>query len=67
MAVHQNHDYSYHPDGFLGTLNGEEAMENKRLAGGKWHIYTMLEATHRLEAGGEKRNWHDSLCRLNVL
>jgi hypothetical protein len=61
MAVHQNHDYAYHPDGFEGTLNGAEAMENKRLAGGKWHIYTMLEATHRLGPKGEKHNWGHSL------
>ena len=61
MAVHQNHDYSYHPDGFLGTLQGEEAMENRRLAGGKWRLYTMLEATHRLGPDGERHNWGHSL------
>jgi hypothetical protein len=61
MAVHQNHDYSYHPDGFLGTLQGDEAMENRRLAGGKWHLYTLLEATHRLGPEGERHNWGHSL------
>jgi hypothetical protein len=57
MAVHQNHDYAYHPDGFLGTLYGEEAMENKRLAGSNWHLCTMQEATYLLGVEGEKYNW----------
>jgi len=61
VAVHQNHDYSYHPDGFLGTWQGEEAMMNRQQAGGKWHLYTMLEATYRLGPGGERYNWGHSL------
>lgn len=52
MAVHQNHDYAYHPQGFLGTLEGEEALENIRLAGGKGHLCTMLDATHELTPEG---------------
>ena len=64
IAVHQNHGYSYHPDGYLGTLQGEEAMENHRLAGGKWHLYTLLEATHQLGPEGERHNWGHSLMLL---
>jgi len=59
-AVHQNHNYSYHPDGFLGTLQGDEAMENYRLAGGKWRLNTLLDATHKLTPEGERRNWGHS-------
>jgi hypothetical protein len=60
-AVHQDHDYAYHPDGHRGTLWGEEAMENRRLAGGKWHLNTLSDATHRLTREGEKYNWGHSL------
>jgi len=59
LAVHQNHDY-YHPNGLSGILRGEDAMENIRLAGGKWHLNTLLEATHRLTREGEKHNWGHS-------
>jgi hypothetical protein len=62
VAIHQNHDYSYHPEGFLGTLGGEEAMENYRLAGGRWHLETLEEATHRLTPDTEKYNWMHSFA-----
>jgi hypothetical protein len=55
MAVHQNHDYSYHPQGFLGTLQGEEALENIRIAGGKGHFRTLVDATHELTPEGKIR------------
>jgi hypothetical protein len=61
VAIHQNHDYSYHPDGILGTLWGEDSMENRRLAGGKWHLYTLDEATHKLTPKGVRYNWRHSL------
>src|SRR5437899_1115103 len=31
LAVHQNHDYSYHPNGWRGIRESEEALENLRL------------------------------------
>ncbi len=31
QAVHQNHDYSYHPDGEAGVWQGEEAQQNYAL------------------------------------
>ena len=61
MAIHQIHDYSHHPQGLRGTLEGAEAIENRRLAGGRWHLCTLLEATHRLTPEGESRNWGHSL------
>ena len=34
MAIHQNHDYSYHPQGKAGVWTREEAGRNAQLAGG---------------------------------
>jgi hypothetical protein len=52
LAVHQNHDYSHHPQGLMGVLEGEEGHQNRRLAG---HGYCTIEdATHKLTAEGIK-------------
>ena len=41
MAVHQNHDYSHHPQGKEGLWNGDEQLANAKLAGGAdAHIFT---------------------------
>jgi hypothetical protein len=53
-AVHQNHDYGYHPQGEKGVWEGEEAQENYRLHYGKFA--TLANATHVLTAGGIRRN-----------
>jgi hypothetical protein len=45
MAVHQNHDYSYHPQGKAGIWSGEEAGLNGQLAGGWRHLRTIADAT----------------------
>jgi hypothetical protein len=47
-AVHQNHNYGYHPAGARGVWTDEQAAENYRLAGGRWHLYTINDATHIL-------------------
>lgn len=52
MAIHQNHDYAYHPDGLHGVWHGEEAERNRRLAGGARHLYTLEDATHRFTPRG---------------
>jgi hypothetical protein len=61
MAVHQNHDYGYHPDGKAGVWNGVEAGQNARLAGGPRHMRTIADATEILCAEGlrpnRKRHW----------
>lgn len=54
-AVHQNHDYRYHPQGEKGVWEGEEAQENYRLHAGKFA--TLSNATHVLTATGLKRNY----------
>ena len=59
MAVHQNHDYSYHPEGKTGVWNDEQAQRNYELAGGPKHIYSIDDATHTLTAHGIRPNrWH---------
>jgi hypothetical protein len=53
VAVHQNHDYGYHPEGEKGVWEGEEAQENYRLHEGKFR--TLDQATYVLGAGGVLR------------
>jgi hypothetical protein len=56
MAVHQNHDYSYHPQGKAGVSNGQEAGRNAELAGGWRHLRTIADATEVLTPEGLKSN-----------
>jgi len=56
-AIHQNHGYAYHPQGARGVWTDEQAAENYRLAGGRWHLHTIDDATHILGAAGERANW----------
>lgn len=56
MAVHQNHDYSYHPQGKAGVWSGEEAGLNGQLAGGWRHLRTIADATEVLPPERLKRN-----------
>jgi len=55
FAVHQNHDYGYHPQGKDGVWNDAVASENIALAGGPQHLYTMDDATHALTPDGLRR------------
>jgi len=56
MAVHQNHDYSYHPAGAAGVWQDEQSKKNYELAGGRRHLYTIADSTHRLTTAGIERN-----------
>jgi hypothetical protein len=57
QVIHQNHDYSYHPEGEAGVWQGKEAQENYTLlAGGRFA--TMENATHRLTPGGLQTNYY---------
>src|SRR5579863_3155498 len=51
LAVHQNHDFAYHPDGLAGIKADAESKRNRALAGGQLHLYTIDHATHRLIEG----------------
>lgn len=51
-AVHQNHDYSYHPLGMAGVWYDETTQENFRQAGGWSHLHTIEDAKWRITAAG---------------
>ena len=63
-AVHQNHDYAYHPDGEKGVWEGEEAQENYKLLEGHRKFRTLENATHLLQTDGLHRNHHHWLVQL---
>ena len=52
VAIHQNHDYGYHPQGQAGVWAGEEARLNFLLVGSCWHLKTIESATLRLTERG---------------
>jgi hypothetical protein len=56
MAIHQNHDYGYHPAGKTGVWTDELSKRNYQLAGGRWHLRTIDDATHVLGADEPKIN-----------
>ncbi len=56
MAVHQNHDYNYHPQGKAGVWSGTEAGLNGQLAGGWRHLRTIADATVLLTPKEPKHN-----------
>jgi hypothetical protein len=55
-AVHQNHDYGYHPEGEKGVWEGEEAQENYALLENRRKFRTLDNATHLLTNDGLHRN-----------
>jgi hypothetical protein len=57
LAIHQNHGYSYHPNGQQGVWSDEHAQRNFALAGGWKHLRTIADATTRLTPEGLKPNW----------
>jgi hypothetical protein len=60
-AVHQNHDYGYHPQGEKGVWEGEEAQENYKLLDGHRKFRTLDNATHLLKPDGlhwNRRGWY---------
>lgn len=61
LAIHQSHDYSYHPGGLRGLKDDVESKRNRELAGGQMHLYTIDHATHRLVAArieDKPGRWH---------
>lgn len=52
VAVHQNHDFSHHPQGIKGVREGPERISNREMVGGWWHLYTIDDATQILTADG---------------
>jgi len=64
VAVHQNHDYSHHPQGEKGVWHGEEAQQNYALLEGLRHYATLENATHQLSYDGMKPNRRHWLVQL---
>lgn len=54
-AVHQNHDYGYHPKGRQGVWSDELSKRNSDLAGGGKEVCNLLDVTERLTTGGKLR------------
>ena len=52
LAIHQAHDYSHLAGGKSEAYYGEEAAWNSMLAGGRRHLYTIHDASHRMRADG---------------
>lgn len=62
-AVHQSHDYGYHPEGEKGVWEGEEAQGNYKLLEGHKKFRTLENATHVLREGGLHRNYRHWLVQ----
>lgn len=56
-AIHQNHDYDYHPDGKKGVWTGEEAQQNYKYLEGRKKFRTLENATHLLKPDGLHPNY----------
>jgi len=55
-AVHQNHDYSYHPEGMTGVWYGDRTQANFQQAGGWKCLHTIEDAKYRLTSQGIQPN-----------
>jgi hypothetical protein len=55
-AVHQNHDYGYHPKGMEGVWHDQEAQRNRELMRKDTRPATIEDATFRLTLGGIRAN-----------
>jgi hypothetical protein len=56
-AVHQNHDYGYHPAGASGVMDDPQTRRNFEIGERGRKLYTIDFATHRLEPRGIVRRW----------
>ena len=57
VAVHQNHDYSYHPQGEKGAREGPEFKGNRALVGSWRHMNTIDDASHILDGTTVRRTY----------
>jgi len=56
LAVHQNHHYGSHPAGCPGVWGDELGRHNLVVAGSRWHLCTIDDATHLLGPAGLRPN-----------
>jgi|GEM_PF-956803 len=54
--VHQNHDYSHHPQDVMGVFKGPESLRNDEILGGEEFIFSSLNATHVFGHSGLRAN-----------
>jgi hypothetical protein len=75
FAIHQNHNYGYHPQGKQGTHGDALAARNIEVGGGKEHLRFTIDSTHRLDRFGkvcsrsryrrwQARRWYAVKCKL---
>ena len=64
LAVHQSHDYAHLAGGMNEAYYGEEASWNNRLLGGRNHVYTIHDASHKLLSNGDIRRNYGSVLRV---
>jgi hypothetical protein len=62
-AVHQNHNYGYHPEGEKGVWEGEEAQQNYELLEGHKKFRTLENASHLLRSDGLHFNYRHWLVQ----
>jgi hypothetical protein len=55
ISIHQNHDYSHHPQGAEGIGTSVEAERNRELVGGKPYFFTIRDRTHILTKKGLRK------------
>jgi len=67
LAIHQNHDYSHHPQGEAGVWQGKESQQNFGLTGGVNTIFTLEDATHLLTPAGIKAAISYSYLRRRII
>lgn len=69
VVVHQNHSYTYHPQGKQGTNEDALAQRNMQLCANGKHLRSMHDATHAMTKSGRiiwtplRRQWN-TLCEL---
>ena len=61
--VHQNHDYSHHPQGREGVYKGFEAQRNLELAGGREHVFYISDANWKMTLAGFHRSKPEEMRR----
>jgi len=54
-AIHQNHDYAYHPDGYQGVWHGEESRQNIALYESWRCLNTIADADWLMDTGSIRR------------
>ena len=67
MAIHQNHDYAYHPDGEKGVWEGEEAQKNFHLMRTLGEYQTLENVAYVLTRRRLRPNYKDGYVRAKRL